>query len=103
MNTGTKVLVGIGSAILACFVIVGLWFGYWAVAREGQTQRYIVNTKSQQYQAATVAQLRDKVVAYEVAVDEAQRLNIKLTFCQLYVTLDPAPADLVTANTMICY
>jgi hypothetical protein len=103
MNTTSKVLIGIGSAVLACFVIVGGWFAYWAIAEQGQTNRYIVNTRSQQYQAATVAQLRDKVTAYQVAVDEAQKLNIKLTFCSMYVTLDPAPADLVAANTLICY
>jgi hypothetical protein len=103
MSVTGRVFAGIGAAILGCLLIVGLWFGYWAIAEQGQTNRYIVNTRSQQYQAATVAQLRDKVVAYQVAVDEGQKVQIKLTFCQLYVTLDPAPADLVAANSVICY
>jgi len=74
---------------------VGCWFGYWALAKKSTSNQYDVNTHNQQYQAGLVSQERDRVQAYDTAVDPAQKQQIKLTFCQVYPNLSPPPADLV--------
>jgi Tfp pilus assembly protein PilO len=94
-----KVVAGV---MLVAIVIVVGWFAYWEIAEQSQTNRYKVNTRSQQYQSATVAQLRNYVTAYNVAVDDSQKAQIAETFCTMYVTLEPAPADLAFAYPTIC-
>jgi hypothetical protein len=94
-----KVVLGI---IVAAAVLAGLWFEGWALAGQAQSNRYGVNTNSQQYQAGLVAQERDRIAGYDVAVDVAQKAQIKVTFCQVYSDLKPAPDDLISASARIC-
>lgn len=94
--------------IISLFVITGtamiiaLWFGYWAISRENTTQRYKVNTNNQQYQAGLISQERDRVLGWDEAKDLGQKAQIKSTFCAVYLTLKPAPEDLVLAYSRIC-
>lgn len=89
--------------ILVVALAIGGWFGYWALAQENQTQRYKVNTNGQQYQSGLVSQQRDRIAGYDIATNPAQKAQIKTTFCQVYMDLNPAPADLVAANARICF
>lgn len=92
----------IGVGLLVTAVIVGCWFGYWFIAKKIQSNRYDVNTHSQQYQAGLISQERDRVTAYDRAVDEAQRQAIADAFCAEYDQLDPPTADLLRAHARIC-
>lgn len=83
-------------------VIVGLWFGGWALAGINQTKQYQVNTNSQQYQGGLVSQERDRVAGYDAAVDLGQKANIKQTFCTIFTDLKPPPDDLILAQSRIC-
>ena len=99
MRTATWVL---AAAVTLAGLVFGGWLAYWAIAGHGQTRRYEVNTHSQQYQAGLVSQERDRVTAYDVAVDPAQKRQIKVTFCQVYPDLAPPPDDLIIAHDRIC-
>lgn len=106
--------------VLVLLVVIGLsiggWYGYWHLAKTSQTNRYKVNTQSQQYQGGLVSQERDRVQAYDqlnnaVAVssdasvknaDVSQIEQIKETFCQVYLDLSVAPVDLMQAHARIC-
>lgn len=94
------VIVAVFLAVVA--IAVGGWFGYWALAKAGQSERYNVNTHSQQYQAGLVSQERDRVLAYDTATDEAQKAQIRATFCAAYTQLDPPTPDLADAHIRIC-
>ena len=97
-NTLTMLVV----SFTAAAVLVACWFGYWALSRKATDNRYDINTHSQQYQASLVSQERDRVQAYDAAVDPAQKANVKATFCQVYLTLTQPPADLASAHDRIC-
>lgn len=99
MRNGLAVVLATLAVIAIC---VGGWFGYWALARQGQSNRYDVNTHSQQYQAGLIAQERDKVSGYDVATDAGQKEQIRQTFCAVYPQLNPPPSDLVSANARMC-
>jgi hypothetical protein len=90
------------SIVVAAALIVGAWFGYWALAGRAQTNRYEVNTNSQQYQGGLVSQERDRIAGYDAAIDPAQKAQIKTTFCQVFPDLKPAPDDLVQGSARIC-
>lgn len=92
--------VAIGIATVA--VLVGGWFGYWAIAKAGQTARYDVNVNNQQYQAGLIARQRDRVTDYDRSQDDAQRQAIADQFCAEYDTLNPPPVDLVRAHAHLC-
>lgn len=98
-----KVVVAILGVIVAIGVIVGLWFGGWALAEANQTAQYKVNTNGQQYQSGLVSQERDRIAAFDIATVPAQKEQIRTTFCQVFPTLKPAPEDLVQANARICF
>jgi len=98
-----KVALTIVSIIAGIGVCVGLWFGYWALAQANQTQQYKVNTNGQQYQSSLVSQERDRISGYDIATNDAQKAQIKSTFCQVYPDLNPAPNDLVQAHARICF
>ncbi|MEC5149200.1 hypothetical protein [Cryobacterium sp. GrIS_2_6] len=89
--------------LAAIVVLVGAWFGYWALAQANQTAQYGVNTNGQQYQSGLVSQERDRIAGYDKALDPAQKAQIKVTFCQVFPDLKPAPTDLVQANARICF
>lgn len=97
-----KALLVVAAAVVLVAVCIFGWKGYWALAERGQTNRYNVNTHSQQYQAGLVAQERDRIQGYDTASDEAQKKQIAMTFCQVYPDLNPAPDDLVAAHARIC-
>lgn len=94
----TVILVGV--TVVA--VLVGGWYGYWALKNAATRNNYEVNNHSQQYQLGLIAQERDRVTAYNAATDPTQKTYIKAQFCQIYPDLDPAPTDLVTAYQTIC-
>lgn len=97
-----KALVIVLSVIVGIALIVGAWFGYWALARANQTQQYGVNTDGQQYQAGLISQERDRVTAYNVATDPGQKKSIADQFCAVYLDLTKPPTDLVAAYDDIC-
>ena len=101
-HTARNIVLAIVGVIAGGALIVGLWFGGWALAGANQTKQYQVNTNSQQFQGGLVSQERDRIAAYDAAVDGAQKQQIKTTFCQVFQDLKPAPDDLVTANSRIC-
>lgn len=90
------------AAVATVLLAVGGWFGYWALAKAGQSARYNVNTHNQQYQAGLISAERDRVTGYDAATDEAQKNQIRSTFCAVYSQLDPPTPDLVDAHTRIC-
>lgn len=92
----------LGGILLTAGLCIGGWYGYWALAKAGQSNRYDVNTHSQQYQAGLVAQERDRVTGYDTATDPAQKAQIRSTFCATYAELDPPTPDLVDAHIRIC-
>lgn len=89
-------------AVAVAVIAVGGWFGYWALAKMGQTARYDVNTNNQQYQAGLIAQERDRVTAYDRTGDDGQRQAIADQFCAVYPQLNPPPPDLIRAHARIC-
>lgn len=97
-NIGLYWAIGIGTVLL----LIGAWFLYWNLALKGADNRYEVNTKTQQYQAALVAAQRNRVAGWDAAVDEAQKKNIAQTFCTMQLELTQVPADLAAANDRIC-
>lgn len=100
MNTALR---AIGATILGVAILAALWFAYWFLALRAQENRYEVNTHSQQYQSALIAQERDRVAAYDVATDDAQRAQLASTFCAVYAELTEPPADLIAANGRLCF
>lgn len=92
--------VSIGLLVVA--MSIAGWFGYWALAKAGQSARYDVNTNNQQYQAGLVAQERDRVIAYDRSADDAQKQAIADQFCAVYDQLNPPTPDLVRAHARIC-
>lgn len=102
MKNARSVSVVILLTLVGVILLVALWFGSWALKRANTTQQYKVNTNNQQYQAGLVSQERDRVVGYDDATDPGQKAQIKSTFCVVYLTLKPAPEDLVQANSRIC-
>lgn len=98
----------ISAAVLAAVILVptiavALWFGYWFLARENTEQRYKVNTGTQQYQSALIAQQRDRVLAYDLATNADQKAAIAAQLCQINPSISPLPADLASAGARICY
>ena len=94
----TVILVGV--TIVA--VLVGGWYGYWALKNAATHNDYQVNNHSQQYQLGLIMQERDRVTAYNAAVDDTQKTYIKAQFCQVYPDIDPPPVDLVMAYQKLC-
>lgn len=90
------------AAVTAVALMAACWFGYWALAKKSTENNYDVNTHNQQYQAGLISQERDRVAAFDVATDAAQKQQIKIAFCQVYPNLSPPPADLVEAHARIC-
>jgi nitrogen fixation-related uncharacterized protein len=94
------------TVILVCVtvvaILVGGWFGYWALAKKSTSNQYDVNTHNQQFQSGLVAQERNYVQGYDAAPDGPQKQQIKATFCQIYPDLSPAPSDLIVAHARIC-
>lgn len=90
------------ATLLAGLVIsalaIGGWKLHWWTAEHAVNNQYKVNTGSQQYQAGLVSQERDLVQGYRVATDPGQKAQISAQFCQVYLDLDPAPADLQMAH-----
>lgn len=97
-----QVMAWIAAGLAVIMIAVGIWFGYWWIAKASQSQRYDVNTHSQQYQAGLVAQERDLITGYDAATDPAQKAQIRSQFCAIYLQLDPATPDLVLAHDRIC-
>lgn len=98
--TGTGLLiVGI---VLITVVGVGGYLGYWWLAKDTTQRRYDTNTQTQQYQAGLISQERNLSLDWNRAIDPGQRQAIADQFCQVYPTLNPAPADLVTVHASIC-
>jgi len=97
-----QALTYVAVAITVAALAVGGWFGYWAIAKAGQSARYDVNVNNQQYQAGLIARQRDRVTDYDRSQDDAQRQAIADQFCAEYPTLNPPPADLISANARIC-
>lgn len=89
-------------ALATVLVIVAGWFAYWAIAKAVQSDRYGVNTHSQQYQAGLVAQERDLITGYDAATDPAQKAQIRSQFCGIYLQLEPPTPDLSLAHDRIC-
>lgn len=75
--------------------------GWWFKQQDVGLQRD-VNRNSQQYQDGLVSQERDRIQAYDAAVDPAQKKQLALTFCAVYVDLVKPPTDIVQAQARIC-
>lgn len=97
-----QVMAWIAAGLAVIMIAVGIWFGYWWIAKASQSQRYDVNTHSQQYQAGLVAQERDLITGYDAATDPAQKAQIRSQFCAIYLQLNPATPDLALAHDRIC-
>jgi len=99
----------IGATLAALLIVivlcVGGWFGYWWLAKANQSQRYDVNTHSQQYLASLISQERDRVAAYDSLPDGPQRTAIARMFCAVFQELSDKgtpPSDLTTASIRLC-
>jgi hypothetical protein len=97
-----QVFAGIGIFIVVVGLVIGCWFGYWAIARKSVSNQYDVNTHNQQYQAGLIAQERDLAQGWNAATDPAQRSQISQQFCAIYDQLKPPTADLTAAYSHIC-
>jgi hypothetical protein len=94
-----SVLIGL---VLVVAIIFGGWaMGWWFKQQDVGLQRD-VNRNSQQYQDGLVSQERDRVQAYDMAVDDAQKKQISLTFCAVYQDLVKPPTDIMQAQARIC-
>lgn len=94
------------AVVVAAALSIGAWNLYWFVTAANVDQRYEVNTQSQQYQSGLIAQLRDKVTAYDVAQDASQKQAIANSFCAVYMGLSDtslaSAGDLTVAYSRIC-
>jgi Na+/glutamate symporter len=102
MRTFKHIAKAVAVVVTIVAVIVGAYFGYWVIERFNQSNRYEVNTHSQQYQSMLVDAERDRVTAYYASNDVGQRTAIANVFCASYAELDPPTDDLVTARDQIC-
>ena len=102
MSTARQAATWAGIVLAAAVILVGGWYGYWALARSAQSNQYNVNTHSQQYQAGVVAQERDYYTAWRTATDAGQKAAIADTFCAEYSELNPPTPDLVDAHASMC-
>lgn len=93
---------GLLALILIPVLLIGAYFGYWALARNSTTQRYKVNTNNQQYQSSLIAQQRDRVLGITQATDPGQKSLIIAQFCQIEPTLTQEPADLASFAAKSC-
>lgn len=103
MTTSKSVFSTILIVLLAAAILVGLWFGYWALRKASVENQYEVNTGTQQYQSGLISQQRDRVAAYDAASSDAQKKNIATTFCAVQQEITKVPEDLIQANARICY
>lgn len=92
--------VGLGFAAVA--LLIGSWFLYWGVYRANVAEQRDVNQTSQQWQDATIAAERARIQGYDAATSDAQKAQIKATFCAVYPSITNPPADLASANARIC-
>lgn len=99
-STRNKIIAGI--VVGAVVVIAGGWFGFWWVARHSADNRYQVTTHTQGYQQSLIDQERDRIQGYDESGTDAQKLQLKDTFCSVYQSLTAAPQDLVNADARIC-
>lgn len=102
----SDVLKVVGAAVLTAGTLAGLGYGsyelYWHVAKANVAHQYDVNTGTQQFQSGLIAQERNLTIAWHKATDPAQKSAIADQFCAVFQNVQPAPADLVVANTSIC-
>lgn len=91
-----------GVAVIVIAILVGLWFGGWALYKANVEKKYEVNTGTQQYQAGLISQQRDRVAAYDATDNEAQKRNIATAFCAVHSELTKVPDDLQVAYGRIC-
>lgn len=95
----------VGGIIVTVALIVGLWFGGWALTKANKAQEREVNHTSQQWTDAQVAAERNRVQGYDTSTNDAQRTQIAMTFCAVYDDLartSNPPADLASAHARIC-
>jgi hypothetical protein len=101
-DTAKFVLSVLAGLVLVVAIIFGGWaMGWWFKQQDVGLQRD-VNRNSQQYQDGLVSQERDRVQAYDVAVDDSQKKQISLTFCAVYQDLVKPPTDIMQAQARIC-
>lgn len=92
----------LAALIVAAVIVFGGWrLGWWFKQQDIGLQRD-VNVNSQQYQDGLISQERDRVQAYDAAVDGAQKEQLKSTFCAVYLNIVQPPVDLSQANARIC-
>lgn len=92
----TLVSVGVVALIVVPFLI------WWFAGAALTGRQYHNDTQNQQYQAGLISAERDRVQAYDTALDPGQKTQIGATFCAVYMDLNPAPSDLVAAYSRIC-
>lgn len=102
MRTARQAASAVGIVLAAAVILVGGWYGYWALAKSAQSNQYNVNTHSQQYQAGIQAQERDYAIAWHTATDTGQKAAIADTFCAQYAELTAPTPDLVAAHAAMC-
>lgn len=97
-----KILIVLGSLLAVAVLAAGGWFGYWFLAGQSQTNQYIVNTQSQQYQASLIDQERNRAQGFDAAAPGPQQTQIASTFCAVLPSVTIVPADLTQASARMC-
>lgn len=87
--------------VVAIGVVIAGWQANWWFAKKNVDRQYDVNVHSQQYQAAQIDQLRNYIQAYNASDDDAQKAQIKSTFCAVFPNLTQPPVDLQEADMRI--
>ena len=88
--------------VLVIIAVVSLTLTYYGLAPWATNRDREINHNSQQYQDATVRQLRDLVVGINTSADAGQKKVLTDQFCAVYNELKDAPADLASQHSSLC-
>lgn len=89
------------ASVVVVVVIIAMYIGYWALAKDTTDRRYTTDTQNQQYQSGLIQQARDDARGWSQATDPGQKYILRNNFCGTYLNITHKPTDLADSATQI--